>query len=219
MIVRISNLDASPLYYSAAVIPASRGGWSARRPPPESSKAYDRERLFPIVTRNGLSLDIRLIFFFFDNRTHVRSVVHATVHAYTHGRCTHASERDASRAAALNYRPDAILMRSIIYGARHRPLNIPRSTKESSRYPGIIPGQYSRIVCAEVQTRYSHRAAIFAELLMALGKSGRGGEGGSRGRGICHGGGRIPSVAIDPREEIGMIAGCRPSRVAKLSTR
>jgi len=72
VIVRISNLDASPLYYSAAVIPASRGGRGGggggeapRRPPSESSKAYDRERLLPIVTRNALSLDTRLIFFFF----------------------------------------------------------------------------------------------------------------------------------------------------------
>lgn len=55
---------------------------------------------------------------------------------------------DASRAAALNYRPDAILMQSIIYDARHRPLNIPRPTKESLRDPGIIPGPeyYSRTV-------------------------------------------------------------------------
>lgn len=76
---------------------------------------------------------------------------------HIHTGSTQARERDASRAVALNYRPDAILMRSIIYGARHRPLNIPRSTKESSRYPGIIPGQYSRIVAPKCK-----HAAIFA---------------------------------------------------------
>lgn len=52
-------------------------------------------------------------------------------------------------------------MRSIIYGARHRPLNIPRSTKESSRYPGIIPGQYSRIV-TEVRARAIRIAPLFS---------------------------------------------------------
>lgn len=109
---------------------------------------------------------------------------------YTRARATHARERDASRAAALNYRPDAILMRSIIYGARHRPLNIPRSTKESSRYPGIIPGQYSRIVAPKVQTRRSHRArnAIFASLQWRYGKAGRS----SRGIGTCRDGEKIP---------------------------
>lgn len=171
MIVRISNLDASPLYYSAAVIPASRGGGGggeARRPPPESSKAYDRERLLPIVTRNSFilyplypSIFALSSFSLITGHTYTKRWACNRSRIYTCTGTTHARERDASRAAALNYRHDAILMRSIIYVARHRPLNIPRSTKESSRYPR----NYSGPVFAnstEVRARHSHRAAIFA---------------------------------------------------------
>lgn len=97
--------------------------------------------------------------------------------------------RDASRAAALNYRPDAILMRSIIYGARHRPLNIPRSTKESSRDPELFRGRCSRIAGRE--QRYSHRRGA-ARLLFSRTSNGvREKPGLSRGRGTCRHGERF----------------------------
>lgn len=91
------------------------------------------------------------------HHTHVYICLY--IYMYKHTRC---GMRDASRAAALNYRSDAILMRSIIYGARHRPLNIPRPTKESLRDPGIIPGPeyYSRTVGGartSAQGTYSRR--------------------------------------------------------------
>lgn len=115
----------------------------------QKARKLDRKRLFPIVTSDALFPDSPYLLFFLDNRTrapyiHTQTdVQHARItrmQSLTHVTQTHTAKRDASRAAALNYRPDAILMRSIIYGARHRPLNIPRSTKESSRDPGIIPG-------------------------------------------------------------------------------
>lgn len=60
MIVRISNLDASPLYYSTAVIPASCGLKRTSTARHRKARKLDRARSFPIVTRNALSLRFAL---------------------------------------------------------------------------------------------------------------------------------------------------------------
>jgi len=58
-------------------------------------------------------------------------------------------------------------MRSIIYGARHRPLNIPRSTKEYSRAtPELFRASIRSI------GRLRERRRYFRESVMALERSG-----------------------------------------------
>jgi len=69
-------------------------------------------------------------------------------------------------------------MRSIIYRARHRPLNIPRSTKEYSR---ATPELFRASIREYREMARARR--YFREPVMALEKSS-GGDG-SRGRGTC----------------------------------
>jgi len=164
-------------------------GGEARRPPPESSKAYDRERLFPIVTRNaGYPSIFALSSFSLITRHMYKTLcMQPLTHIHT---STQARERDASRAVALNYRPRCNLNAINYLQRSSSPIKYSTLDERVLALPRNYSGPVFANSSTEVQTR-----RYFRELLMALGKAGA-----SRGRGTCRDEGKISPPWLDPRE-------------------